>query len=107
MNEALFNGLKLYGFDMEPGKDWEGKEIPPHWLLMLPITEQDRNGRIDLDTKESQILKAIAKAEAEVKALREALEKIVEARHPNKYVHQIAREALHPSPKTTTEGEAE
>jgi hypothetical protein len=52
---AILAGLRVYGFDLDPEKAWDGRIIPPHWLVMLPITARDRTPRLDIASKQKQI----------------------------------------------------
>lgn len=41
---AFFAGLSVYGFDGSRDPDWQGKPVPPHWMLMLPMTKAEMSG---------------------------------------------------------------
>lgn len=40
------DGLRIYGFDMDPDKAWDGRIIPPHWLVQIPYTKADHGKSI-------------------------------------------------------------
>lgn len=44
-------GIRIYGFDLDPEKAWDGRIIPPHWLAMIPITQEERERGISLKDK--------------------------------------------------------
>jgi len=60
IREALA-GLRVYGFDMDPEGALDDKPVPPHWTILLPITEADKASRMDIRSKQEQILSLLAK----------------------------------------------
>jgi hypothetical protein len=60
----LLAGIRVYGFDLEPDPAWDGRIIPPHWLVMLPVTDADRAARVDIETKQAQIDAALERVPA-------------------------------------------
>lgn len=66
--EALtfFTGLSVCGFDMARDLDYQKREIPPHWMLMLPMTKAETSGEAgeSIQSKDEKLKSALKALES-------------------------------------------